>query len=115
MEKFILTTEDKSLAEDIQSSNFEGVEIRRLTRFFNAAPDPESVKITTTAIDLMIHYSGEAALLVFATWLNNKFKNKETKNTRINGIDISSKGDNVNIIVNACMSKGDNHSKKDRE
>jgi protein involved in sex pheromone biosynthesis len=111
----MLTTENKELANEILSYKADGIKIRKLIQFFDAAPDPEQTKIIAKTIDLAIHYSGEAALIVFATWLNNKFKNKDTKNTRINGIEISGKNNNVNIVISTCMGKNENQSEKEIE
>jgi len=114
MKELIISTADKNLETDIQSVAIAGIVTNKKIRFVRAG----AILTTDTsninnAVDIIVKYSGDVAVALFASWLYDRLKNKETKQTKINGIEVSGEGNDVHVQINTyincqhCSSKPD--------
>lgn len=114
MNELVITTSDKDLVTDIQSVAIDGIVTNKKIQLIKAG----AILTTDTsninnAVDIVVKYSGDVAVALFASWLYDRLKNKETKQTKINGIEVSGEGNDVHVQIHTyincqhCGSKPD--------
>jgi len=99
MEEIVITSLDRNLANDLQAEGIKDISVGRQISTMDCA-NPEIMAQMNSVVTLVVSGASTIALSLFSSWLYERLKNKPDMKTKINGIEVSGKDNDVKIQVN---------------